>query len=1159
MASRRKRREIERNINKVKSVNYAEILYRIKYSLNKHQADLLISKVANKIELFGNPTPSKYQDLRRYGLSPNTNKLDRELVWYTREIIENSKLINKFLVKKNEFDASILKGDYDKSKSILELIENEISISEWSISNKLLLSEYSGGFTKNKEILSEIISDKNSAMLNLLANFYSIRVEKQQSFSKFNKDVLSLVKNVDPSVKDYLLFKLSFFSKDDYQYFGSILSLENPAAIIDKYEAFLNVISIIISRKFTDPKILSLIYESVLLLTDSIQDNRLHNILILLNPATNIYLDERDKSILSVLDFYSNGNYEKVIEELSSAKYDWCCIFPLYIVLCKSYAYVNRQISIPFEKGSLAWTVLEATNSIILKDSDFQSSISSLKKITVTFGINNYTLYLRQFIDSQLNELSNSIDFNIASLASSNFFNPIIITKLNNVDNVSFLLNSVDSSTIKLLYFYTYGIESEAHALDDIEEYRKNKYKLKYFIKTEDYEKAYDYIKYFDNNPSNEFKNSLPFNKISLVNERVEYFLYKNENTKALNEIVENNLININFSSSINTTQILELCLKDDTLKSDISTPILFHQYYPQFVSKTLIWISLDNFLSANNLNYPKDVVKISENFASEKLIYFLKNICIQDIYDSSIWFENQDELDIERIEICTFLSEIDSENFEKYISEISEIDRNLLIRKGVKQIDESKIYVDINGLKKSLYKDLHENLQRSINLQSLSIDQLKKLDLKENNVLITFYDQDSKGTDQIDSNIKITGYSRFQLFSEMFLKLRDNFIANNDYGLDTYLSMRIRHGTLLGEFRSNFEKYHLVTKKENQSKYKENQYWKDIVENDEKLKTRFNQILAEFSEKIDNISNDLKNNKIQIKTENKSSSGYFDFSYNQTMLIKLFQDRFAAIKETNIFIEEALEVLWSRTEKNLNVIRDFISIDLKEEITGHISDLNQKIEELITKKENPLYTELVRNLTNCKTDVRNELDKIALWFRRTNNKSINDFSIQLPIDSTVTTIKRIYKDYSSLNVKIDINCAEKIEGEFFQHFCYIFQNLIHNVIEHSHLPSSKLEIVISVNEINDYLSISIQNNLAENVNIEELNNKISNIIVALNNEKNSDKIRNESGTGYIKINKTIYHDLRRHHFEILIKPVDENKLFNCQILMDTVNLYKKT
>src|SRR5690606_31520186 len=111
-----------------------------------------------------------------------------------------------------------------------------------------------------------------------------------------------------------------------------------------------------------------------------------------------------------------------------------------------------------------------------------------------------------------------------------------------------------------------------------------------------------------------------------------------------------------------------------------------------------------------------------------------------QEVFDSSYLFENQDELDNERIDICSLLTKVDRDNFEEYMNEISEINRNILIRKGIKQIDESKIYVDVKGIQKSLEKDIRESFDRSMNLLNLSLDQVQKLDLSSENVITGYY-----------------------------------------------------------------------------------------------------------------------------------------------------------------------------------------------------------------------------------------------------------------------------------------------------------------------------------------------------------------------------------------------------------------------------------
>ena len=215
-------------------------------------------------------------------------------------------------------------------------------------------------------------------------------------------------------------------------------------------------------------------------------------------------------------------------------------------------------------------------------------------------------------------------------------------------------------------------------------------------------------------------------------------------------------------------------------------------------------------------INYPHELLEIQNQFDIDQLIYFLKHIAKQEIYYSSYMFETQDELDNERIEICLALAKIDSDNAKEYRDEISEISRNLLIRQGIKQIDESKIYVDVKGVRESLEKDLRESFSRSLNLLNLSLDQIKKLDDTTDNVIVPYYGKvrSSNKIEFSEENIKITSYSRFKQFIEMFHKIRDKFIASNEFGIDTYLSMRIRHGTLLGETRSVYENYQLITKK---------------------------------------------------------------------------------------------------------------------------------------------------------------------------------------------------------------------------------------------------------------------------------------------------------------------------------------------------------
>jgi hypothetical protein len=102
------------------------------------------------------------------------------------------------------------------------------------------------------------------------------------------------------------------------------------------------------------------------------------------------------------------------------------------------------------------------------------------------------------------------------------------------------------------------------------------------------------------------------------------------------------------------------------------------------------------------------------------------------------------------------------------------------------------------------------------------------------------------------------------------------------------------------------------------------------------------------------------------------------------------------------------------------------------------LNKLLSDIDTLASKNEYPEINEIIRNITSCQTDIKYELDKISEWFRRTNNKSINEFDINLPVDATLTTLKRLFKDYNQIEPNIICNCNIKFEGEYFPHFNYI-------------------------------------------------------------------------------------------------------------------------
>jgi len=1173
-SGRAKRRKLERDLAKGKSSNIIsskQLFLSLKYELNNSQANTLIKSLSKEKfnEVRGMLLPKVYSEIRKSKTSSSKDDFVKEINWYTNEFVDFQNGINEFLILENKFDCYFLTGNYKGASLILDEIETKICVSQWSIEKRLLIAEYEAGFKKNKEVLSSIIENENNPITNLLSKYQSIRIEKKMSFFKYEEilnNLLNLYSNIE--AKEYLSFKLNFFNQASYKHKGFILSVENPGSIIDKYNSYIQCVLLYVSENERDKSIEDILKINLNKLLHKINDNRIIKALYALGESPTFNISIENEEFLKITDNYIKGKYESVINALETFIIENSNVFELYELYIKSTINLKRTFTNPFSSESFSGKSLEDLYNIFCKNNKTQNSL--INAIKTYNSIGNIAWSYKYFAFVQYENATNFDSINIYKYShlSSQYFNSENSIFLDNIEiSKKYLFNIKESKHSFSVDFYEQIIkiingESRNKIIGEVEAFNAILYYSKALETSGDYELALISYQNILNSPEYKLQIEFQHNLIEVVQGILICLLNLDKYNDASILISNYNIVNPNFIQRLRYDFLLNKLIdsEDEDLTKEISTSIILHQYRT-YVNPNDIWISYDNFLSAYGLNFPKEIESVLDELDRLKTIYFLKYIAKQEVFDSSYWFENQDDLDNERIDICSLLTQIDKDNFEEYMNEISEINRNLLIRQGIKQIDESKIYVDVKGIRTSLEKDIKESFDRYINLQTLSIDQIQKLDLNSDNLMLSYYEKstDFNKTDFNKSNVKITSYSRYEQFSDMFLKIRDKFIASNEFGIDTYLSMRIRHGTLLGEIRSVFENYYLITKKKDNSKdYKDNIYWQKLLSKSEiELSSNFNQFMSIFSQKIDAISDELKNSKLQIKTEKKESVGFFDYSYNSKELLSIFTNKIAAIDEFEVFFEEIISILWERTEMNLTKIREDISENIKEVMVSSLVNLSKDIESVFNKCEYPEVNELIRNITLCQTDIKNELDKIAAWFKRTNSKTINEFYIQLPIDSTLTTLKRLYKEYQNLSPILSIDCNMKFEGENFPHFCYIFQNLMHNIIEHAELSCEDLKVNIEVGTNENEIFITVANNISTEVNLIHLNRRIKDTQNLLLQSYDNDKIRAERGTGYLKIQKTLKTDLLRELITIIINPVDDTRTFRTEIKFNINNLQK--
>jgi hypothetical protein len=366
-------------------------------------------------------------------------------------------------------------------------------------------------------------------------------------------------------------------------------------------------------------------------------------------------------------------------------------------------------------------------------------------------------------------------------------------------------------------------------------------------------------------------------------------------------------------------------------------------------------------------------------------------------------------------------------------------------------------------------------------------------------------------------------------LFKENFLELRDTFISSKEYGLDSYLSVRIRHGTLSGELRKPFESENLITQRNVKTNYyDENEYWKRNLNINIELMEQIQLKLNELSLKIDELTSIVKDHWIQIKTEKTSASnGLFDYSYTDKQLLTLY-NKYINITVYEDFINEVFSDLIEKTELNLKLIRTTILVDLKGNLFDILNELHGYINALPEKTK---LTALSTAIANCKTNVQTMLDKISRWFIFAPDKKISEFNITYAIETGIEILNNVYRKKLNSSIVADFN--PNIDGKYFTSFVDVIYILLDNIVKHSQLTYEDIRVAIASKETNSRLVLNISNNLASGFQVDDTIKKMIPIKEDIFKRTITDKFSKEGGSGLLKVKKILQYDMRRKNYEI--------------------------
>jgi hypothetical protein len=1091
--------------------------------------------------IFGNPLPSSYEtlgELEKNGYVNSADDISTEINWTLITIRKYKKEILLFIEYKQIYEDAFLLGNYEKAEEYLTKIENDICFSLWSLENRFLLNEFSKSPESHKAFLSDFNSKNRGFFTPDLAYYLSQRSEKNFSVLKYNSDINNVLSRLrgkqGEANKQFYYLRLNYFENLNYSQYKEILSFDSYHSVIDRYITLNKLLKLISTDPDTKPEYLPFIVSRINYLIKKFDDNFLKPVFIASNPSQ---LDNyKDLTFdLKTIDYYTSGLYKEAIEELKKKLKTYPSRFEYYLLYVKSFVYSKSELVLPNSNKCFQNSIIIELYNQVSKKSNPQNSATNISRITKNLVSFEIADGLHSFYDSEFNHSDFWTKYNLLSLS---FENPLLSLIYQDAEHSKEFISKLalkSPKSITIEYFLQKNNEDLNKTFDSLEipEHTKKVELAKFHQSKELYEKAsliwedliktkYEIVPVLETSIRNLFLCYLKLNKLD----------------KAISLFVDNYLVNQFIIQKIDCSEIhLEIRKnKFRNVNPTIDLPIF---YSISNADENEIHRTYELFNDSLGIEKSSQIDETKLSIDINKLIIFFNLTCNTEIFKHSDYINGTKEGLTERISICRKLQIIDKENAEAYKFELNQLTNILIIQEGIQQLDESKIYVNEQGLINNELKDYEGLFGRYKTISNIF--------KKDSNLLIYFpesgviasLDKDNSGENS-ESKSKFSKHPLKDTFKEIFDVIKDKFL-NSKFGISAYLSTRIRHGVLLGEVRPIFEKLNLIAQYDKIEKvYREINFWNKRYTNIHQPQIKILQDeLILLSTKVDSLIYDLLKKNLQIQLDDENKDGWFDYHFDDITLT-LHSINLSETKDYQEFIRKVIEILWHRTDENLENIREKIQKDVKNSFNEALSSCSSELRQKLPYTSIPdVYT----NITTCSTEVQNTIDRIASWFNRTGSQT-SDFNFIKVINIVFEKVKQSSRHLNlTLNVENDIT----LKGEFYSHIADLFRIFLDNALTHS---------VQSINIIGCEITIDIKDNWAEIKIINENPDpeKIGDLGKQNEQKINIKKISSEDKSGLHKASKIIKSDLKFEGNECY-RSIDEKGRYCVDLKINIENL----
>ncbi len=959
--------------------------------------------------------------------------LEKELLWVAQKIANNKKQMNSYIKAMALIEAYSFAGNYAEAIDEINLLNDKYGMSIWSIKLKIALLQVSKGLEEQKKYTNEVKPFLKGGILDYVIFNTSIKNEVRTTLSKYVDDVNRQVNRSDlkEDTKAYLKYSLISKFPAKYRELSGILKTEQNHSLIDIYFTFISILQQLY-KNHLDTKTKRLL-KQVIEIVSGINDYRLDKLKLHLGLKCTTSFCQRNTlvsdSLFSGHTITALKNFKRVVRN-SSIQDPWHVIYASLAYSSKSKN-ISNNIFKPHE-------LYKNIGQIFQDKGDVYTQILNLNKALTNFG----GLPLSNAIVDFLN-----IIFNKSSTRNWSFRHVGLNTPYYGVED-----GAID---IKTTTSVVWNCEVEPKRVSNFVQFYSSLSFVINSIENKNFDIA---LKALSNIPENyiiqplqTIKKSLELHCLFELDKKAEVVELISGSCNSTNNL--NGLLPI--KSALEFFDYNDFILPHNLLAGPIT---LFNLWARNESSDTLSYLRIMTKSTIRKLGVTKpseltfDTVSVSE----ESYIFFLENICVPQVIDIVRSIKGTKAVLLERQAICQNLIELRPSNKSNYAVEMLDIEHELQISEGKRMVDGTRIYVDMDALIRWSLKEMRDEFNRYRDIVKVKLGETTDFD--------DSFVEYTAALDGVQTNLSADNEADALLFT-MVNKISYEFLTNSSFGLDYYLSKRIRHQSFIGLIRSHYEFSKLITSRENKNKNYD--YNHELVNQftslDQNEKNKVNKSLTEFALKFDEKLFDARDKKFHVKSK-EHPEGLISIEYN-ALMIGLVKECLESCKTLEEFLENINVILWAILNNSLQRTRDFISDTLKVEVAHFVDQLKANVQKVASKDD--FYVDFETMLSHKSSDVQRSLDEVVCWFTPIGPSDLNkSFSLKQILEITVSGVLRLHKAFKpEVELVPTYNDTIELHSDNLTLINDTLFILFDNVKEHSGIKKPKITIKIDTDE----------------------------------------------------------------------------------------------